>query len=132
MAISKKRKNRVDVEGKEYLWWVFDKTDQTEFDGIQVKAVNSDQSMFLKYGLQQLESDRKIVISLRDYAKLVHISSPPKFENEDGIITKSGIARLVNWCKRENHIIQYALDGMNNNLDEKSQKLILKELQNIL
>ncbi|WP_299888024.1 hypothetical protein [uncultured Lacinutrix sp.] len=132
MTISKKRKKRVNVEGKEYLWWVFDETDQTEFDGIQIKAVSSDQSMFLKYGLQQIENNRKIVISLRDNIKLVHIFSPTKFENKDGIITKSGVVRLINWCKRENHIIQYALDGMNNNLDEESQKLILKELQSIL
>lgn len=132
MAISNKRKKRVEIEGKEYLWWVFEEIDQTEFDGIQVMAVNSDQSMFLKYGLQQQEDNRKIVMSFRDYKKLVHISSPPKFENEEGIITKSGIIRLINWCKRENHDIQYALVDMNNNLDELSQRLVLKELQSCL
>lgn len=132
MAISKKNKSRVNIDGKEYLWWVFDEFDQTVFDGIQIKAVYSDQTHFLKYGLQQLESDRKVVIALRDYTKLVHLSSPSKFENEDGIITKSGIARMIKWCKSGKHQIQYALDGMNNDLDEIKQKSILAELQKLL
>ncbi|NOQ72471.1 MAG: hypothetical protein GQ574_10745 [Crocinitomix sp.] len=129
MAISKKNKNRVTINGIEYLWWVFDEYDQTEFDGIQIKVVCSDQTHFFKYGLQERESNRKVVLALRDYAKLVHLSSPPKFENEDGIITKSGIIRLIKWCKNEGHQIQYALDGKNNGLTNEQQEALLEELQ---
>ena len=132
MEISKKNKSKVSVDGKEYLWWVFDEQDQTEFDGIQFKAVCSDQTHFLKYGLQQPESNRKVVLALRDYAKSVHLSSPPKFENEVGIITKSGISRLIKWCKEEEHQIQYALDGNNNELTEVEKQALLRELQKIL
>lgn len=132
MAISKKNKNRALVDGKEYLWWVFDEIDQTEFDGIQIKAVCSDQTHFFKYGLQQLETDRKLVLALNNYSKLVHLSSPPKFENDEGIITRSGIVRMIKWSKRKGHQIQYALDGMNNNLTSKKQKIILSELLEII
>jgi len=129
MAISTKNRNRVLVDGKEYLWWVFDEFDQTEFDGIQIKAVCSDQTHFFKYGLQQQENGRKLVLALSNYTKLVHLSSPPKFENDEGIITRSGVVRMIKWCKKENHQIQYALDRMNNNLTIEQKKSLLTELQ---
>lgn len=132
MAINKKNKNRTSVDSKEYLWWVFDEYDQTEFDGIQIKAICSDQTHFIKYGLQQEENNRKLVLALRDYAKLVHLSSPPKFENSEGIITKTGIIRMIKWCKQDMHQIEYALDGDNNNLTEAEKQLLLEELQKII
>jgi hypothetical protein len=129
MTISKKNKSKVIVDGKEYLWWVFDETDQTTFDGIQIKVVSSDQTHFLRYGLQQSDSDRIIVLALTNYTKLVHLSSP-KFENEEGIITKSGIGKLIRWCKIKEHQILYALDGNNNNLNESERVTLLAEIQN--
>lgn len=132
MAISRKNKNRVTVGGKEYLWWVFDEYDQTTFDGIQIKAVCSDQTHFIKYGLQQEEDDRKLVLALKDYTQLVFLSSPPKFEDSKGIITKSGIIRMIEWCKQDIHQIQYALNGNNNNLNETEKQVLLKEIQKII
>ncbi|MDI9312551.1 MAG: hypothetical protein QM535_20235 [Limnohabitans sp.] len=132
MAISKKNKSRTYVDGKEYLWWVFDEHDQTEFDGLQIKAVCSDQTHFIKYGLQQEEDNRKVVLALKDYTKLVHLFLPPKFESSNGIITKSGINRMIKWCKQDIHQIQYALDGNNNNLTEGEKQLLLTEIQKII
>ena len=129
MAISKKNKRKAIIDGKEYLWWVFDETDQTTFDGIQIKVVSSDQTHFLAYGLQQSDSDRNIALALTNYTKLVHLSSP-KFENEEGIITKSGIIKLVRWCKNKEHHILYALDGNNNNLNTNEKARLLAEIQN--
>ncbi len=132
MAISKKNKRRTYVDGKEYLWWIFDEYDQTEFDGKQIKVVCSDQTHFIKYGLEQNEDHRKVVLALKHYTKLVHLSSPPKFENEERIITKSGINRMIKWCKQNVHQIQYALDGNNNNLTERENQSLLTELQKII
>lgn len=132
MAISKKNKSRIYVDDKEYLWWVFDEQDQTEFDGLQIKAVCSDQTHFIKYGLQQNEDNRKVVLALKHYTKLVHLSSPPKFENEEGIITKSGINRMIKWCKQDVHQIEYALDGSNHNLTEGEKQSLLTEIQKII
>ncbi len=131
MAINKRNKNRAIVDDKEYLWWVFDEYDQTEFDGIQIKAVCSDQTHFFKYGLEQIEDNRSVVLALRDYTKLVHLTCP-KFENEDGIITKSGITRLIKWCKNKKHQILYALDKKNNDLNAQEKQSLLKELQKII
>jgi hypothetical protein len=131
MAISKKNKSRVIFDGKEYLWWVFEEIDQTTFDGIQIKIICSDQTHFLKYGLQQNQENRIVAIALSEYSKLVHLSSP-KFENEEGIITKSGIVNLLRWCRNENHEILYALDRSNNDLTEEEKQLVLREIQKFL
>ena len=113
----------------EFLWWVFDEYDQTEFNGLQLKIVCSDQSFFIKYGLQQFDDKRRLVIALRDYKKLVHLSSPPKFEDTKGVITNFGIKQLLNWCKKSNHNIEYSLDNGNNQLNKEQQNNLLTELQ---
>ncbi len=77
--------------------------------------------------MQQSDSDRIIVLALTNYTKLVHLSSP-KFENEEWIITKSGIGKLIRWCKNKEHQILYALDGNNNNLNANAT--LLAEIQN--
>ncbi len=132
MAISKKNKSRAIVDGKEYLWWIFEEVNQTEFDGIQIKAVCSDQSHFFKYGLQQEEANRKLVLSLNNYSKLVHLTSPPKFENDEGIITKSGIIRIIQWFKSGDYQVEYALDEKDNDLTILQKKTLLSELQKIV
>jgi hypothetical protein len=129
MSISSKNKRRVSVGNKEYLWWVFDEYDQTEFDGIQVKAVCSDQTHFIKYGLQQEPDDRKLVLAWENYNRLVHLSSPPVFEDNEGIISTAGIKEMIRWCKKERHQIQYSCDGNKNDLTETEQQLLLKEIQ---
>lgn len=129
MAISSKNKRRVSVDNKEYLWWVFDEYDQTEFDGIQVKAVCSDQTHFIKYGLQQEPDDRKLVLAWENYNRLVHLSSPSVFEDNKGIISTTGIKEMIQWCKKEGHHVQYSCDGNKNDLTEKEQQLLLKEIQ---
>ena len=80
MAISKKGRRKITVDSKKYVWQVFDEYDQTAFDGIQIKIVDENQIGYFKYGLQQIEEKRKIVISLRDEKYLIHVMCP-KFED---------------------------------------------------
>lgn len=130
MAISKKNKRKVIVDGKEYFWWVFDEYDQTTFDGIQVKIVSADQTHFFKYGLQQAEKKRRVVLALKNYTKSVHLSCP-KFENEERIITNSGINRLIQWCKNVKDGTQYVLISKYKKMTESEKKDLLKELQEV-
>ncbi|MNK02262.1 hypothetical protein D3C87_200820 [compost metagenome] len=100
MAISKKGKRKIIVDGKTYFWWVYDEVDQTSFDGEQIKLVAEDQSHFLLYGLQQQDGNRMVVICPgKDGAGIA--MECPKFENEYGIITPAGIRKLIDWCKAE-------------------------------
>ena len=82
--------------------------------------------------MEQNEDHRKVVLALKHYTKLVHLSSPPKFESNNGIITKSGINKMIKWCKQDIHQIQYALDGNNNKLTEEEKQLLLKVIQKII
>lgn len=97
MAISKKGKRIITVDAKKYLWWIFEEHDQREFDGIQIKIVAENQIGYIKYGLQQRDKERYVVLSLRDEKYKVHILSP-KFEEENCIIMPAGISRLIKWC----------------------------------
>jgi len=96
MAISTKGKRKVLIGNRLYLWWVFDEVDQTEFDGIQVKIVAEDQSIYLKYGLEQGDEDRYMVLSFNNDLGRVHVKCP-KFESDEGIISSSGIKELITW-----------------------------------
>ena len=62
MAISKKNKRSTYVDGKEYLWRVFDEYDQTEFDGIQIKAVCSDQTHFINMDWNKMKIIGKLFL----------------------------------------------------------------------
>ena len=132
IAVSKKGKNRVEVNGREYLWWVFDEHDQTTFDGVQVKVVSSDQTHIFQYGLQQLDGDRQVVFALRDYKRLVSLTMSPKFENADGIITKSGIKRLIDWCLKGDCQVDYAWDTGSNQLSSEEKINLLSQLRQMV
>ena len=131
MAIKRKGKRKITVNDQEYLWWGFQERGQTEFDGAQVQVVPSNQKYFLNYGLVQTETERKVVLSLRDRAKLLHLRCQ-KFESEDGMISNSGIAGMINWCLQTDLEILYAVDGQDNMLDSDHQKTLLLELQGLL
>ena len=96
MAISKKRKRKITVINKTFLYWFYNEVDQTEFDGNQIKIILEDQSVYLKYGLKQQEDKRYVVVALDQNQLKVHIYCP-QFEREDGIITPAGISRMINW-----------------------------------
>jgi len=107
MTISTKGKRKIIVNQRLYLWWVFNEIDQTEFDGLQVKVVAEDQSIYLKYGLQQKPNNQYLVVSFNHNLGKVHILCP-SFENDTGIITPSGVSELINWAStypNENNII---------------------------
>jgi len=112
MAFSKKGKRKITIDSKEYFWWIFNEYDQTEFDGIQIKIVDENQSVYFKYGLEQNKNERYLVFALRENKYKVHTYCP-KFENDDGIIMPSSIEKLIRWVlnfpeESEKRIITHA------------------------
>ena len=97
MAISKKRKRRIIVRSRPFLWWAFDEHDQAAFDGLQVKIVAEDQSLFLQYGLAQSADRRFLVIGLRHDAAVLHVRCPA-FESSPGRVQPSDIHTLIDWA----------------------------------
>ena len=102
MAISEKGKRKVQIGSRLFLWWVFDEVDQTEFDGVQVKIIAKDQSIFIKYGLQQSDEERSVVLSFSNDLGRVHMNCP-KFESNEGVISSSGIKKLIAWSSNINN-----------------------------
>ncbi len=99
MGISKKSKRVVTSGSKKYFWWIFDEWDQSAFDGIQVKIVPESQEFYIKYGIQQNDEERFVVISLRENKSKIHLYCP-KFENNDQILSNSGVKNIISWCKK--------------------------------
>jgi len=136
MAVSKKRKRKITINSKIYFWWIFDEYDQTEFDGIQIKIVTKNQSGYLKYGLEQNNDERYLVFALREDEYKIH-KYCPKFENDSGIITPSGIEKLIKWTLNfpkeiEKRIITHAYNpktGIIKSVDyKKTYDLILSRI----
>ncbi len=136
MAISKKGKRKITIDSKGYFWWIFDEYDQTEFDGIQIKIVTENQSGYLKYGLEQNNDERYLVFALREDEYYLHTYCP-KFENDAGIITPSGIEKLIKWTlnfpkETEKRIIKHAYNpkvGIIKSVDyKKTYDLILSRI----
>ncbi len=122
MAISKKGKRKITVNSKRFVWWIFDEYDQNTFDGVQIKIVSEDQSVIIQYGLQERDESRCVVLRPGDQKSGICMPCP-KFENEDGILTPSGIAALIKFCStetNEKHKDQIVLDQIRKNLNTPS------------
>ena len=97
MAINKKGKRKIVVNSKTYLWWFFNEYDQTTFDGKQIRIIAEDQTVCLGYGLEQKDNKRIIRFVFNRERGIIHIECP-KFENDLGIMTPSGISELIKWA----------------------------------
>lgn len=96
MAISEKGKRRITVEGRRYLWWVFDEYDQGWFDGPQVNVATPEQDLFIRYGLQQQDERRCAWVRYRQDEPVQKLC--PQFEQEEGILTPKDIRSLILWA----------------------------------
>jgi len=100
MAISEKGKRRLTVRNGRYLWYVFDKYDQTAFDGLQVMVTAQDRSLIVHYGIQQPDQSRTAVIRRGIRAPSVRMRCP-QFETDDGTMTPHATRKLIEWCLDE-------------------------------
>lgn len=98
MAINSSRKRKVTLNNQKYFWFILDKWGQTEFDGIQLRIIPSNQSFYLSYGIGQAEEKR--FLSLRFQKNGTHLRLYcPKFENENDIVTNLNIKHIILWCR---------------------------------
>lgn len=90
MPVSQKGKRRVEVDGTLFLWRVVDKYDQTHFDGVQATVTNVMGNLHIEYGLNQDPETRHLWVA-GDRLPC------PRFESEDGVLSASGVRRMVGW-----------------------------------
>ena len=96
MAISAKGKRRISVDGRVYLWRVFNEYDQSWFDCVQVTVAAMDQELFLHYGMEQPEERRTAMVTRGRPERSARIPCP-RFEGEDGLLTPRGVRQLIEW-----------------------------------
>ncbi|MCA5005249.1 hypothetical protein [Sphingobacterium bovistauri] len=98
MAINSKGKRKLLLDNQKYYWYVLDEWGRTEFDGVQIRIIPSNQSFQISYGINQIENRRFLSIHLqKDGAHLRFYC--PKFENENNIMTNHGIKNILLWCR---------------------------------
>lgn len=64
MAVSKKGKRKIEIEGRLYLWNVIDKYDQSHFDGVQatVTAETGGMNCRLSFDGQRSTNDSALAV----------------------------------------------------------------------
>lgn len=100
MAISAKGKRRISVNGRAYLWHIFDEYDQGAFDGVQIMVAAVDKALFLRYGLHQPDTSRTALILPGPGAPTMRAACP-RFEGEDQVMTPRGVCKLIDWAFAE-------------------------------
>ena len=137
MGITKKGKRKIVIDGRTYFWRGFNEQDQTTFDGDQIQLVAEDQSHTISYGLQQDDGKRFAAIRLRHEQGSICLECP-KFEDQNGIITPSGIRKLVEWCKTRPDdsnlrvLVPAYYPKKNNRLPEEELQKIYEHILNLL
>ena len=97
MAVSGRRKRKLVVNDLTYLWFVLDEYDQFHFDGLHVKVVAIDRSLYAEYGLAQRDDGRHIWAALEINAQTEAIPCE-RLETLDGVMASSGVRKLVDHC----------------------------------
>ena len=97
MAISAKGKRKITVNGKRYYWRAFDEYDQGWFDGVQLLIVAEDQSIAIRYGINQTGIERYLLAFLEREKPPISMSCP-KIEDENGIFKPKGIMNIIEHC----------------------------------
>ena len=104
MAISKKGRRLITVDGERYLWWVKTEDDHPVLAGHPVvTAASEDGALLVQYHLEQTDQTRYLTVigrRFRDgyqYIGRHRRFRCPRFE-EDRSVTPSLVAHLLRWC----------------------------------
>lgn len=103
MAISKKHRRSISVDGTKYLWWVSEDIED-DFIGSRVLTVAStDRRLLVRYGLSQPAPGRYMIVlgprlqGLSDRPGPCRRYACPGFGVPGGVTPKH-VAELIRWC----------------------------------
>ncbi|MBQ0152796.1 MAG: hypothetical protein KBS61_07885, partial [Chryseobacterium sp.] len=65
MAINSKGKRKLILNNQKYYWYVLEDWGRTEFDGVQIRIIPSNQSFRISFGINQVEENRFLSIHLQ-------------------------------------------------------------------
>jgi len=115
MALDRKSRRQIDIEGREYFWWVYE---EWEDSGPVTLAVSSaDRRFLVRYPIHQSDNGRYLTVVGREFAGLPKRRSGwtrvrcPALTTGD-IVKPSDVRRLIQWCLRpKSELIQIDWDG---------------------
>jgi hypothetical protein len=100
MGIAKKRRKKIIVEGRTYLWWVQDDRDSND---MVLHVASQDKAFLVQYHLNQPEHTRHLIILGRTFAGVPDAGGPwvrvlcPCWETA-GAIRPSAVQQLIDWA----------------------------------
>jgi hypothetical protein len=108
MAISKKHRRSISVDGTNYIWWVAEDVED-EFVGTPALTVASeDRHLLVCYGLMQPDTTRYAVVRGRRFQAIPDAPGPwrrfhcPPF-GDLGCVTPNHVAEFIRWCVSPAH-----------------------------
>ena len=110
MAINKKGKRKISVDGVNYWWKI--SMDRTYTNGNTVKVISDDQKFNCFYSLEDVYNGKRYMVSFGElfggieYEKKTFYHCP-RWENENWSITPKGVAEFICLClSEEKELIQ--------------------------
>lgn len=100
MAIRKKKRRRLTLNKRQFIWWVSDDKDSPD---AVLRIFSEDKKFIVSYHLDQPDSDRFLVVLGKEFPGLVQAGSVwirlrcPKWES-DSTITPAAVRQLIKWC----------------------------------
>lgn len=105
MAASRKRKRRITVDEREYLWWVVeDHEPPVPSTGHSLKLVDVTGQLFIEYHLGQPADVCLVVVHGPRFRSVAGCGGPqrrfrcPPFA-PDGVVTPAEVAALIRWLE---------------------------------
>jgi hypothetical protein len=104
MGTSKKKRNKLNIADRLYLWYVKQDDDS---DSYILHVVSDDKRFIIHYHLQQQESDRHLIVLGKEFGRVAGTGNCwrrfrcPAWENE-GAITPSSVKKLIEWSQQTN------------------------------
>lgn len=102
MGVRKKRRNKLSVNGREYVWYV---ADDDSTGGHLLHVLSEDKHFNVQYGIRQPDDQRFITVVGNEFSGIATSGCwrrfrCPEWEN-DGVITPKSVRSLIDWALDE-------------------------------
>jgi len=104
VALAKKGRRPITVDGVQYQWWVAEWDESPQVDYLQTLAVASeDGRLFVRYTLGQPPALRHVVVEGPDFQGTSEPGPWRRFRcpafGEPTMVTPKDVAALIRWCR---------------------------------
>jgi hypothetical protein len=101
MAIARKNGRPIHVDGREFLWWVYE--DVEEAAAMTLAVASADKAFLVRYQLHQPDESRQLSVLGREFPGLPDAREAwarvrcPTFASGEAV-TPSDVRALIDWC----------------------------------